>query len=233
MLSHPSTFPVHRATLAAKPKEFARPGYAVTNGAFTPSSWEIGSHIHAVRNTNYWNDKANRIDVVRYVHVADPVDRAHALSRGRPRRDLHRAAGRGRPAREGATWAAADRAACRGLLLRVRARPAAIQGFTETAPGARHGRGPRCPDAAGPGRRRAACLWLGPAGRCRLHPATIRLGRPRREGAHRGSEAALCGSRLFRQRTAQGGAALPARAPCTIASRSPSLRCGRSISARR
>ena len=73
MLSHPSTFPVHRATLAAKPKEFARPGYAVTNGAFTPSSWEIGSHIHAIRNTNYWNDKANRIDVVRYVHVADPV----------------------------------------------------------------------------------------------------------------------------------------------------------------
>ena len=79
--------------------------------------------------------------------------RAHALSRGRPRRDLHRAAGRGRPAREGAAWAAADRAACRGLLLRARARPAAIQGFAEAAPGARHGRGPRCPDAAGPGRR--------------------------------------------------------------------------------
>ncbi len=37
MLSHPSTFPVHRPTLAAKPNEFARPGVAVTNGAFTPS----------------------------------------------------------------------------------------------------------------------------------------------------------------------------------------------------
>ena len=73
MLSHPSAFPVHRGTLAAKPKEFARPGYAVTNGAFIPSSWEIGSHILAIRNSNYWNDKANRIDVVRYVHVADPV----------------------------------------------------------------------------------------------------------------------------------------------------------------
>ncbi len=73
MLSHPSTFPVHRATLASKPKEFARPGFAVTNGAFVPSSWEIGSHILAIRNANYWNDKANRIDVVRYVHVADPV----------------------------------------------------------------------------------------------------------------------------------------------------------------
>ena len=73
MLSHPSTFPVHRPTLAAKPKEFARPGVAVTNGAFTPTAWEIGSHIVATRNRHYWNDSANHLDVVRYVHVADPV----------------------------------------------------------------------------------------------------------------------------------------------------------------
>ena len=73
MLSHPSTFPVHRPTLAAKPREFARPGVAVTNGAFTPSVWEIGSHIVAVRNRSYWNVAANRLDAVRYVHVADPV----------------------------------------------------------------------------------------------------------------------------------------------------------------
>ena len=73
MLSHPSTFPVHRRTLAARPKEFARPGVAVTNGAFTPTAWEIGSHILAVRNKHYWNDAGNRLDAVRYVHVADPV----------------------------------------------------------------------------------------------------------------------------------------------------------------
>ncbi len=73
MLSHPSTFPVHRPTLAARPQEFARPGIVVTNGAFTPSAWEIGSHIVAVRNRNYWNDAANHLDAVRYVHVADPV----------------------------------------------------------------------------------------------------------------------------------------------------------------
>ena len=74
MLSHPSTFPVHRPTLAARPQEFARPGVAVTNGAFTPSAWEIGSHIVALRNKQYWNDAANRLDAVRYVHVADPVN---------------------------------------------------------------------------------------------------------------------------------------------------------------
>jgi len=73
MLSHPSTFPVHRTTLAARPQEFARPGVAVTNGAFTPSEWAIGSHILATRNPHYWNDAATRLDAVRYVHVADPV----------------------------------------------------------------------------------------------------------------------------------------------------------------
>ena len=73
MLSHPSTFPVHRPTLAAKPKEFARPGIAVTNGAFTPAEWAIGSHIRATRNAHYWNDAATKLDAVRYVHVADPT----------------------------------------------------------------------------------------------------------------------------------------------------------------
>jgi oligopeptide transport system substrate-binding protein len=73
MLSHPSTFPVHRPTLAAHPKEFARPGVAVTNGAFTPSDWQIGSHMLARRNPHYWNDAATRLDAVRYVHVADPA----------------------------------------------------------------------------------------------------------------------------------------------------------------
>ncbi|HEY7739800.1 MAG TPA: peptide ABC transporter substrate-binding protein, partial [Steroidobacteraceae bacterium] len=73
LLSHPSTFPVHRATLAARGGEFARPGVAVTNGAFVPVDWQIGSHILAKRNPHYWNDAENRLDAVRYVHVADPV----------------------------------------------------------------------------------------------------------------------------------------------------------------
>jgi ABC-type oligopeptide transport system substrate-binding subunit len=73
MLSHPSTFPVHRPTLAARPKDFARPGTAVTNGAFVPSEWAIGSHIRALRNRAYWNDAATKLDAVRYVHVADPT----------------------------------------------------------------------------------------------------------------------------------------------------------------
>lgn len=73
MLSHPSTFPVHRATLAASPKDFSRPGTTITNGAFVPVDWQIGSHIIAKRNTHYWNDAATRLASVRYVHVADPL----------------------------------------------------------------------------------------------------------------------------------------------------------------
>ena len=73
LLSHPSTFPVHRATLAARQQEFARPGVAVTNGAFVPTEWQIGAHIVASRNPYYWDDAATAIGSVRYVHVADPV----------------------------------------------------------------------------------------------------------------------------------------------------------------
>ena len=73
MLSHPSTFPVHRGTLAARPQEFARPGVAVTNGAYVPTEWQIGSHIIAARNPHYWNSAMTGIASVRYLHVADPV----------------------------------------------------------------------------------------------------------------------------------------------------------------
>lgn len=73
LLSHPSTFPVHRPTLAARPRDFARPRVAVTNGSFVPVEWQIGSHIMAARNRHYWNDAATGVDAVRYLHVADPV----------------------------------------------------------------------------------------------------------------------------------------------------------------
>jgi oligopeptide transport system substrate-binding protein len=71
LLSHPATFPVHRPTLAARPRDFARPGIAVTNGAYVPTEWRIGSHVLARRNP-YYRDRARvAIDVVRYNHVAD------------------------------------------------------------------------------------------------------------------------------------------------------------------
>lgn len=73
LLSHPSTFPVHRPTLAAHGGDFSRPGVAVTNGAYVPAEWQIGSHIVARRNPGYRDAARVAIAAVRYVHVADPV----------------------------------------------------------------------------------------------------------------------------------------------------------------
>jgi oligopeptide transport system substrate-binding protein len=71
LLSHPSTFPVHRGTLARLGDEFMRPGQAVTNGPFTLVRWVQGSHIDLGRNRHYWNDAATRLGAVRWVSNAD------------------------------------------------------------------------------------------------------------------------------------------------------------------
>lgn len=68
LLSHPATFPVHRPT-PARPQDFARPGVAVTNGAYIPREWQVGSHALARPNPHYRVRAA--IDVVRYEHITD------------------------------------------------------------------------------------------------------------------------------------------------------------------
>jgi oligopeptide transport system substrate-binding protein len=73
LVAHPSTFPVHRPSLAANGSEFAKPGKLVSNGAFVLEDWVIGSHVAARRNDRYWNDSRNSIDRVRYVHLSDPT----------------------------------------------------------------------------------------------------------------------------------------------------------------
>ena len=71
LLSHPSTCPVHRATLAAHPAGFAKPGLMLANGAFVLSEWVQGSHILARRNRYYWNDAATQLDAVKYLLIPD------------------------------------------------------------------------------------------------------------------------------------------------------------------
>jgi oligopeptide transport system substrate-binding protein len=71
LLSHPSTCPVHRPTLASHPAELAKPGVMVSNGAFVLKEWVQGSHILAIRNHYYWNDAATRLDAVRYLLIPD------------------------------------------------------------------------------------------------------------------------------------------------------------------
>jgi oligopeptide transport system substrate-binding protein len=71
LLSHPSTCPVHRPTLAARGDAFARPGVMVSNGAFVPKEWIQNTEITAVRNRYYWNDAHTRLDAVKYLLIAD------------------------------------------------------------------------------------------------------------------------------------------------------------------
>jgi len=71
LLSHPSTCPVHRPTLASHPESYARPGVMVSNGAFVLREWVQGSYILAVRNRQYWNDAATRLGAVKYLIIPD------------------------------------------------------------------------------------------------------------------------------------------------------------------
>ncbi len=71
LLAHPSTCPVHRPTLAAHGDSFARPGVAVSDGAFVLREWVQNSHITATRNHYYWNDSRTRLEAVKYLLIAD------------------------------------------------------------------------------------------------------------------------------------------------------------------
>ena len=71
VLSHPSTFPVHRASLAEYGREFSRPGKSVSNGAFVLEDWVVGSHVSAHRNRYYWGNAENHIDRINYPQIAD------------------------------------------------------------------------------------------------------------------------------------------------------------------
>jgi oligopeptide transport system substrate-binding protein len=71
LLSHPSTCPVHRPTLARYTDGYARAGVMVSNGAFVLKEWVQGSYILATRNHYYWNDAATRLDGVKYLPVPD------------------------------------------------------------------------------------------------------------------------------------------------------------------
>lgn len=71
ILAHPSTFPVHGASLAQHGAEYARPGKLVSNGAFVLADWIVGSHVVAERNPDYWNDAATHLARVHYLHHSE------------------------------------------------------------------------------------------------------------------------------------------------------------------
>lgn len=83
ILSHPATFPLHRPSLAAGGRAFAKPGVLVSNGAFALTRWDFGSHLVAARNNYYWNDAATHVDTVEYYSFNDAQTELRAFRTGR------------------------------------------------------------------------------------------------------------------------------------------------------
>ncbi len=71
LLSHPSTFPVHRPSLPARGERFAHPGRLVSNGAYRLADWVVHSHVELVRNAHYHDAASVSIARVRYVATED------------------------------------------------------------------------------------------------------------------------------------------------------------------
>ncbi len=82
LLAHPATFPINRQVLEQRPKDLAKPGVMVSNGAFILTRWDFGSHLVAVRNRRYWNDAATHIDGVEYYSITEPATELRAFRSG-------------------------------------------------------------------------------------------------------------------------------------------------------
>ena len=80
LLSHSSTYPVHRASETEFGPAFSRPGNLVSNGAYVLENWVIRSRIDLVKNENYWD--ADNV-ILEKIHYYPFEDRSTALKRFR------------------------------------------------------------------------------------------------------------------------------------------------------
>jgi len=66
LMTHPSTYPVHRGSASEHGDGFARAGKLLSNGAYVLIDWQPGSIIELRRNEYYWNNAGTAIDIVRH-----------------------------------------------------------------------------------------------------------------------------------------------------------------------
>jgi oligopeptide transport system substrate-binding protein len=71
LLTHPSTFPVHRPSLEAFGGRFSRAGNLVSNGAFVLDSWDVRSKIVVRRNQLYHGAADVILQQVVYLPIED------------------------------------------------------------------------------------------------------------------------------------------------------------------
>ena len=71
LLSHSSTYPVHKASVLEHGSAFSRPGNLVSNGAYVLSEWAIRSRIELIKNKNYWDADNVILEKVYYYPFED------------------------------------------------------------------------------------------------------------------------------------------------------------------
>lgn len=69
LLTHSTTYAVHRPSVEKFGNRFARAGQLVGNGAYRLDEWVVQSHIRLLRNENYWGDENTIIDEVNYFPI--------------------------------------------------------------------------------------------------------------------------------------------------------------------
>jgi oligopeptide transport system substrate-binding protein len=82
LLTHPSTFPVHRGSVERYGDAHARAGNHVSNGAYKLVDWQLGSHIELVRNELYWNNSETAIDRVFHYVTPEPMSELNRFRAG-------------------------------------------------------------------------------------------------------------------------------------------------------
>jgi oligopeptide transport system substrate-binding protein len=71
LLTHSTSYAVHRASVEQYGDQFTRPGNLVSNGAFMLDDWVVQSHIKLVRNPEYWDNADTKLDEVWFYATED------------------------------------------------------------------------------------------------------------------------------------------------------------------
>ena len=72
LLTHSTTYPVHKASVEKLGSLFTRPGNLISNGAFKLEEWRVQSHIKLVRNTQYWDNQNTTLNEVYNYTLDEP-----------------------------------------------------------------------------------------------------------------------------------------------------------------
>lgn len=71
LLTHSSSYAVHRPSIEQHGDQHTRPGNLVSNGAFMLGDWVVQSHVKLVRNPQYWDDSNTVLNEVWYYATED------------------------------------------------------------------------------------------------------------------------------------------------------------------